>query len=307
MTFAPAALHDYIGAVLAADLDPESLAVVVVMRYHADESGTVYLTKMEIAAAAKLGRTTAFQRLANLAVRKIVRPLRTSNRGSVYQLATPDEIRFAVRAADGGVRAADGIVRQTDGTVRAADGTVRAADGMSSPGERQDHIGSYSGYDVNKNDDEGEVVGAAVAPADPATIATSTHDEPHDEAAKKLQGHPAKDQLLPFARAALEIAGVVPEVYTLESWLMRGFTLPRVVYGLRGARQAAVGVHINPGKIILSAGRWMQNARPEEWQERPQEARKGAETGQPISTPPEVARKPLTPEETAAMLAEVLG
>jgi hypothetical protein len=150
------------------------------------------------------------------------------------------------------------------------------------------------------------VVDEADAPDAPAPI-TTTPDEPEDEASRKLHGHPAKEQLLPFARAALEIVGMCPEVYTLEAWLQRGFTLPRVVYGLRGARQAAVGAYAAPGKVILSAGRWMQNARPEEYREAPHEARIGPNAAQPIPTPPTDARRPLTPEETASAFAEILG
>lgn len=161
-----------------------------------------------------------------------------------------------------------------------------------------------------QNDDDTRVhetpepVTAIATPSPPAAAAP----EPTvDDVQRKLQGHPAHDALLPIARAAVSILGVCPEVYTLESWLQSGYSLPRIEYGLRQAKQSAAGQWMPMGKIIISAGRWMQRAAPEEYQKRPQQAAGGARTVQPISTPPSDTRKPLTPEETAAALAEVLA
>ena len=128
-----------------------------------------------------------------------------------------------------------------------------------------------------------------------------------DAVQTKIQGHPAHDAILPIARVAFQVLGVCPEVYTLESWFQQRYSLPRIEYGLKQAKQSAFGQFMPMGKIIISAGRWMQNARPEEYREPAQAARSGPETAQPISTPPSEARRPLTPEETAEAFRELLG
>lgn len=303
LTFGPENIASYIGAMLDSGVrDSESIAILTAMRFYADEEGRVFRTVAEISAASRVSTRTTMDRLAQLVAMQIIERHTASKRGNVYQLL-PFEM-CASRTSD--VRAPH--IR----TARAAHqkcepriSDVREPHIRSAPAAHPNHIGVITCSDVNKvTTDEGAVAGATVAPAE--TIPTITDITSNDdEAAKKLQGHPAKDQLLPFARAALEIVGMCPEVYTLEAWLMRGFTLPRVVYGLRGARQAAVGVYAAPGKVILSAGRWMQNARPEEYREPAQAARSGPEAAQPISTPQLEARKPLTPEETAEMLKEL--
>jgi len=154
-----------------------------------------------------------------------------------------------------------------------------------------------------RDGDEVEVTRVRAVETPAPTVAEATKDDVQT----KIDGHPAYDAILPIARAAFSILGACPEVYTLESWLQAGYSLPRIEYGLRQAKQSAAGQFMPMGKIVISAGRWMQRATPEEYQKRPQQAAGGAKMVQPISTPPSDTRKPLTPEETAAALAEVLA
>lgn len=147
-----------------------------------------------------------------------------------------------------------------------------------------------------------EPVTAIATPSPPAAAAL---EPAKDDVQRKLEGHPAHDSLLPIARAAVSILGVCPEVYTLESWFQQRYSLPRIEYGLKQAKQSAFGQFMPMGKIIISAGRWMRNAQPAEYQQGPQAPVKGPETAQPISTPPSEVRKPLTPEETAEMFKEL--
>lgn len=81
----------------------------------------------------------------------------------------------------------------------------------------------------------------------------------------KLQGHPARDALLPMAHAALDIVGAVPEVSTLENWYAQKWTIDRVKFGLTAAKQDHAGQTIPVGKLIMSAARWMARARPDEY------------------------------------------
>lgn len=81
----------------------------------------------------------------------------------------------------------------------------------------------------------------------------------------KLQGHPARDALLPMAHAALDIVGAVPEIATLENWYAQKWTLDRVKFGLSAAKQDHAGQTIPVGKLIMSAARWMARARPDEY------------------------------------------
>jgi hypothetical protein len=154
-------------------------------------------------------------------------------------------------------------------------------------------------YVTEQNDDETRVT------APPSPPAPTVAEAAQDAVQTKIQGHPAHDAILPIARVAFQVLGVCPEVYTLESWFQQRYSLPRIEYGLKQAKQAAFGQFMPMGKIIISAGRWMQNARPEEYREPAQAARSGPEAAQPISTPQLEARKPLTPEETAEMLKEL--
>lgn len=143
----------------------------------------------------------------------------------------------------------------------------------------------------------------AIAAPPPSTAAAP--EPATDDVQRKFEGHPAHEALLPIARAAVSILGACPEVYTLESWLQSGYSLPRIEYGLRQAKQSAAGQWMPMGKIIISAGRWMQRAAPEEYQKRPQQAAGGAIQVQSISIPHEPERRPLTAEETAEMLKEL--
>ena len=154
-------------------------------------------------------------------------------------------------------------------------------------------------YVTEQNDDDTRVPEPESSPA--PTVAEATQDDVQT----KIQGHPARDALLPIARAAVSILGVCPEVYTLESWLQSGYSLSRIEYGLRQAKQAATGQWMPMGKVIISAGRWMQRADPQEYEKRPQQAAGGARTSQAVSVPQQPSKPALTPEETAAMFAEV--
>lgn len=154
-------------------------------------------------------------------------------------------------------------------------------------------------YVTEQNDDDTRVTAHPSPPA--PTVAEATQDEVQT----KIQGHPAHDALLPIARVAFQVLGVCPEVYTLESWFQQRYSLPRIEYGLKQAKQAAMGQWVPVGKVIISAGRWMQNARPEEYQQGPQSPAQGPETARPVSAPQLETRKPLTPEETAEMLKEL--
>lgn len=102
------------------------------------------------------------------------------------------------------------------------------------------------------------------APAErPAT--TNGADFPPGTPEGKLQGHPARDALLPMAHAALEILGAVPEVATMENWYSQRWTIERVRFGLSAAKQDHAGQTIPVGKLIMSAARWMARARPDEY------------------------------------------
>lgn len=154
-------------------------------------------------------------------------------------------------------------------------------------------------YVTEQNDDETRVT------APPSPLAPTVAEATQDAVQTKIQGHPAHDALLPIARVAFQVLGVCPEVYTLESWLQAGYSLARIEYGLRQAKQAATGQWMPMGKVIISAGRWMQRADPQEYEKRPQQAAGGARTLQAVSAPQQPSKPSLTPEETAAMLAEV--
>lgn len=180
-------------------------------------------------------------------------------------------------------------VTERDVTARHGDVTVRNAPSR------------LTGHDMTGQD--GDVVADTSREAEPEPdqiIASAT-----DAIGEKLAGHPGKEALTPFAEVAVSVLGVCPEVYTLESWLMARYSVDRVEYGLRQAKQAALGQFMPLGKIIISAGRWMQRAQPEEYRKRPQAAHGGAETVQPIPAQ-SAAKPPITAAEADAMLAEVL-
>jgi len=154
-------------------------------------------------------------------------------------------------------------------------------------------------YVTEQNDDDTRVT-APPSPSAP-TVAEATQDDVQT----KIHGHPAHDALLPIARVAFQVLGVCPEVYTLESWLQAGYSLARIEYGLRQAKQAATGQWMPMGKVIISAGRWMQRADPQEYEKRPQQAAGGARTSQAASAPQLPSKPSITPEEAAEMLREL--
>lgn len=104
---------------------------------------------------------------------------------------------------------------------------------------------------------------APAAPPPPTTNTNPRHAPCTPEG--KLEGHPARDVLLPMAHAALQIVGAVPEVATLESWYAQRWTIERVKFGLTAAKQDHAGQTIPVGKLIMSAARWMARARPDEY------------------------------------------
>lgn len=152
---------------------------------------------------------------------------------------------------------------------------------------------------------DGDDVEAARAPEPESSPALTVAEATQDDVQTKIQGHPARDALLPLARVAFQVLGVCPEVYTLESWFQQRYTLPRIEYGLKQAKQSAFGQFMPMGKVIISAGRWMRNAQPEEYQQGSQASAQGPETARPVSAPQLESRKPLTPEETAEMFKEL--
>ena len=87
MTFAPENFREYIGAAMTLGLDAPALAVVVALRFHADDEGRVYRTVAEISADAGVNRKTAMDRLVHLAALQIVERVVESRRGNVYQLS----------------------------------------------------------------------------------------------------------------------------------------------------------------------------------------------------------------------------
>lgn len=173
MTFAPEHFRDYIGDAIGAGLDPESLAVVVVMRFHADEDGRVALTVEQIAEDAKVSRRTTMDRLAQLVARQIVEREVTSKRGNVYQLrpiqkcapCTSEVQRAHIRSA---WRAHQKCTRRTS--------EVQGAHIRSAAGALPNHICSYSGSDLTTELQEQEQQAAAAARASaPAHV---REDEP---------------------------------------------------------------------------------------------------------------------------------
>jgi len=149
---------------------------------------------------------------------------------------------------------------------------------------------------------DGDETRVTAPPSPPApTVAEATRDDVQT----KIQGHPAHDALLPIARVAFQVLGVCPEVYTLEAWLQSGYSISRIEYGLRQAKQAAAGQWMPMGKVIISAGRWMQRADPQEYEKRPQQAAGGARASQAASAPQLPSKPSITPEEAAEMLREL--
>ena len=184
---------------------------------------------------------------------------------------------------------------------RAGDVAAALGDVSETPRRRRGDVAATATvHDSTVHDGDETRVTAPPSPPAP-TVAEATQDDVQT----KIHGHPAHDALLPIARVAFQVLGVCPEVYTLESWFQQRYSLPRIEYGLKQAKQAAFGQFMPMGKIIISAGRWMQNARPEEYQQGPQAPAQGPETARPVSAPQLEARKPLTPEETAEILKEL--
>lgn len=182
-------------------------------------------------------------------------------------------------------------------TVTSRDETVRHGDVTVQNGSSR-----LTGQDMTGHDDGDSRAPARETPV-PSRPAPNTAGA--DLAVEKLAGHSGHEVLLPIARVAVSVLGVCPEVYTLEQWAQARYSLARIEYGLRQAKQSAAGQFMPLGKIIISAGRWMQRAEPEEYQKRPQQAAGDTFQVQSISTPQEPVRRPLTAAETAEMLKEL--
>lgn len=267
------------GRIWRSTLSVESKAVLTAIRYHGNEAGVCTCTIDRIEAISSLSRSTVLRRIGELVdsgwLVKVGRGVYTVVEGVSV---TPSKV------SEGHHEGVSVTPCQRD-TV-----SGRHLEGVSvtpSP--------TPPNKEIQTSPDDDERARRATAPI----LAT-------DAIGEKLAGHPGKEALTPFAEVAVSVLGVCPEVYTLESWLMARYSVDRVEYGLRQAKQAALGQFMPLGKIIISAGRWMQRAQPEEYRKRPQAAHGGAETVQPIPAPQSAAKPPITAAEADAMLAEVL-
>ncbi len=118
-----------------------------------------------------------------------------------------------------------------------------------------------------------------------------------DRAAAIIQGMPAADVLRPLAEAAIEITGYDVGVHTLAQWLAGGYTVERVRAGCAFAVQKYVGQCVPEGVVINTASRWMQRARPDEYQR--------ARTPLAIvPTPPAAPERVYTAEEKAEIMRQ---
>ena len=119
-----------------------------------------------------------------------------------------------------------------------------------------------------------------------------------DRADALVQGMPAADVLRPLAEAAIEITGYDVGVHTLAQWLAGGYTVERVRVGCAFAVQKYVGQCVPEGVVINTASRWMQRARPDEYQR----------VRTPLAivpTPPVAPERVGTPEEQAEIMRQL--
>ncbi len=87
-----------------------------------------------------------------------------------------------------------------------------------------------------------------------------------DRADELVRGSPAADRLRPLAEVAIEVTGYDVGIHTLAQWLGGGYTVERVRAGCAFAVQKYAGQCVPEGVVINTASRWMQRARPDEYE-----------------------------------------
>lgn len=134
-----------------------------------------------------------------------------------------------------------------------------------------------------------------------------------DRADELVRGSPAADRLRPLAEVAIEVTGYDVGIHTLAQWLGGGYTVERVRAGCAFAMQEYAGQCVPEGKVLNTATRWMQRARPDEYEaHKPRsesapvrlEHRVHPRLVEPVQTPEQNARTRQLLEEASKLFDE---
>jgi len=236
--------------IMRSHIDCESKVLLVAVLHHGDDAGVCRVTMDKLAETTGLNRRTVLRRVAELA--------------DSGWLSRPER----------------GVLAVGDGDCESPRKVT-----VSHHGDRE----SLSKVTVSHHDGDCESLSAQAPPTPPYNVLSGLHMKtatPHaperahtrEEAPptpapirRKLspvediiRGHPLADTLRPYVEACLAIVGTVPDVFTVESWHARGYSLARVRFGLGQARQV-MGPNVPVGRVIVSAGNWMSRAERHEY------------------------------------------
>jgi hypothetical protein len=274
-------------------LDSSAKLVLLSVRLHGDECALCRVTVEKLVEMTALGRATVFRHLGDLV-----------DSGNL------------IRVEKGAYRLADSLMVR-----RSPSHGETVAHVAPSHGETVAHVAPSHGETVMVSQRDSDRLMVRPPPTPPYDVlsgldmkTTSSHaperahtreETPPAPAPTRrklspvedvIRGHPLADTLRPYVEACLAIVGTVPDVFTVESWHARGYSLARVRFGLGQARQV-MGQNVPVGRVIVSAGNWMSRAERHEYAHLEP---KPAETAP--SRPPQVE---MTAEERAAALARL--
>lgn len=275
--------------IMRSHIDCESKVLLIAVLHHGDDAGVCRVTMDKLAETTGLNRRTVLRRVAELA-------------GSGW-LSRPE--RGVLAVGDGDCESPRKVTVSHHGdreslskvTVSHRDGVGESPAGdcgsLSAPAPPTPPYDVLSGLHMKTTSSHAPERAHTREETPPAPAPTRRKLSPVEDV---IRGHPLADTLRPYVEACLAIVGTVPDVFTVESWHARGYSLARVRFGLGQARQV-MGQNVPVGRVIVSAGNWMSRAERHEYAHLEP---KPAETAP--SRPPQVE---MTAEERAAALARL--
>ena len=274
-------------------LDSSAKLVLLSVRLHGDDGALCRVTVEKLVEMTALGRATVFRHLGDLV-----------DSGNL------------IRVEKGAYRLADSLMVR-----RSPSHGETVAHVAPSHGETVAHVAPSHGETVMVSQRDSDRLMVRPSPTPPHKVLSGLHVKTSSSHAPErahtreeapptpapirrklnpvediIRGHPLADTLRPYVEACLAIVGTVPDVFTVESWHARGYSLARVRFGLGQARQV-MGPNVPVGRVIVSAGNWMLRAEKHEYahlEPKPAEA-----------PPAETPRREMTPEERAAAIAKL--
>lgn len=275
--------------IMRSHIDCESKVLLIAVLHHGDDAGVCRVTMDKLAETTGLNRRTVLRRVAELA-----------NSG---WLSRPE--RGVLAVGDGDCESPRKVTVSHHGdreslskvTVSHRDGVRESPAGdcgsLSAPAPPTPPYDVLSGLDMKTTSSHAPERAHTREETPPAPAPTRRKLSPVEDV---IRGHPLADTLRPYVEACLAIVGTVPDVFTVESWHARGYSLARVRFGLGQARQV-MGQNVPVGRVIVSAGNWMSRAERHEYAHL---------EPKPVETPPsEPPRREMTPEERAAAIAKL--